>query len=112
MVSRALEAAELLAKDGIQAQVIDPRTLAPLDSETILRSVAQTGRLVTVDQGHRRLNFGAEVIARAAEELGSGLRAAARVAAPDVPVPAAATLTSPFYPSAEAIAEAIRRLRV
>jgi 2-oxoisovalerate dehydrogenase E1 component len=110
MVSRALAAAELLARDGIQAEVIDPRTLVPLDSDTILRSVSKTGRLVTVDQGHRRLNFGAEVIAQAAEQLGSGLRAAARVAAPDIPVPAAATLTGPFYPSADAIAEAVRDL--
>lgn len=66
-VSRAMEAAELLAKEGIQAEVIDPRTLVPLDMETVARSVRKTGRLVTVHEGHKTMGCGTEIAAQATE---------------------------------------------
>jgi 2-oxoisovalerate dehydrogenase E1 component len=69
MVGRALGAAESLVADGIEVEVVDPRTLAPLDTETILRSVARTGRLVTVEEAPRVHGFGAEIVARVVEHL-------------------------------------------
>ncbi len=67
-VSRALEAAELLAKEGIQAEVIDPRTLVPFDTQTIVESVKKTGRLVIVHEAHRNAGWGAEVAAQVTQE--------------------------------------------
>lgn len=67
-VSRALEAAELLAKEGISAEVIDPRTLVPLDTQTIVDSVKKTGRLVIVHEAHRNAGWGAEVAAQVTQE--------------------------------------------
>lgn len=110
LAPRALQAAELLASEGIDIEVIDPRTLVPLDTETIFGSVARTGRLITVDLGFRRMNIGAEIIAQAFEQLGSGLRAAQRISAPDSPVPAAGALTGAHYPRPERIAKQIREL--
>jgi pyruvate/2-oxoglutarate/acetoin dehydrogenase E1 component len=88
MVVRSLEAAELLAGDGISVEVVDPRTIVPLDRDAILRSVAKTGRLVVVDEGHRSAGVGAEIAALVAEEGFDSLRAPIRrVAALDVPIP-------------------------
>lgn len=67
-VSRALEAAELLSKEGIQAEVIDPRTLVPFDAQTIVESVKKTGRLVIVHEAHRNAGWGAEVAAQVTQE--------------------------------------------
>ena len=88
MVRRALEAAELLAVDGISAEVVDPRTLVPFDRETLLASVARTGRLVVVDECHRSCGVGAEIVAIVAEEGFDLLRRPIRrVATLDVPIP-------------------------
>jgi pyruvate dehydrogenase E1 component beta subunit len=65
---KSLEAAELLAKEGISAEVIDPRTLAPLDSDTIAASVKKTGRLVTVHEAHKNMGWGTEVAALVTEK--------------------------------------------
>lgn len=67
-VSRALEAAEALAKEGISAEVIDPMTLVPFDKETVIESVKKTGRLVVVHEAHRTAGWGAEVVAMVTEE--------------------------------------------
>jgi pyruvate dehydrogenase E1 component beta subunit len=65
---KSLEAAERLAKEGISAEVIDPRTLVPLDIDTIVNSVKKTGRLVTVHEAHRTMGFGTEIAAQVTEK--------------------------------------------
>ena len=88
LASRALEAAELLAQAGISAEVIDPRTLIPLDKETLIRSVAKTGRVVVAHEAHRRSGPGAEIAAMLAEEAIEYLDGSiVRVAAQNVPLP-------------------------
>ena len=88
MVLFALQAAETLAAQGIQAEVIDPRTLKPLDMETIVGSVEKTGRLVVVSEGHRTGGFTAEVAARVQREAFDWLDAPImQVATEDVPLP-------------------------
>jgi pyruvate dehydrogenase E1 component beta subunit len=98
MVVRSLEAAVVLAGHGISAEVVDPRTIVPLDRDAVLRSVAKTGRLVVVDEGHRSAGVGAEIAALVAEEVFDSLLAPIRrVAALDVPIP--------FSPPLEAFVE-------
>jgi len=98
MVVRSLEAAVVLAGHGISAEVVDPRTIVPLDRDAVLRSVAKTGRLVVVDEGHRSAGVAAEIAALVAEEVFDSLRAPIRrVAALDVPIP--------FSPPLEAFVE-------
>jgi acetoin:2,6-dichlorophenolindophenol oxidoreductase subunit beta len=88
MVPRALEAAETLAREGISAEVIDPRTLVPLDKETILRSVAKTGRAVVADESQLTCGVAAELAAVIAENGFASLKAPIRrVGIPNVPVP-------------------------
>src|ERR687886_2971724 len=88
MVYVALDAAEKLAGDGISAEVVDPRTLVPLDRETIVGSAAKTGRAVVVDEGHRSYGTGAEIAALIAEEAFYELDAPVRrLCAMDVPIP-------------------------
>jgi pyruvate dehydrogenase E1 component beta subunit len=111
MVGRAMEAAGLLAEEGISAEVIDPRTIIPLDTETLFASVAKTGRLVTVEEGRRRGGVGSEIAAVVAEEVFGSLRApVVRVAAPDIPVPPGPAAEGMYVPSAERIAQAVRAL--
>jgi len=74
MVPKALAAAEELAKDGIQAEVVDPRTLYPLDKETIYKSIKKTGRLLVVTEEHKRGAWSAEMAALAAEEMFGDLK--------------------------------------
>ncbi len=93
MVLEAVQAAEALAAEGIEAEVIDPRTFRPLDSGLICRSAARTGRLVIADTGWRSYGVSAEIAARAAEELWGVLKAPIkRVALPDVPTPGSSVL--------------------
>ena len=107
----ALEAADALAAEGVAAEVIDVRTLVPLDRETILRSVAKTGRLVVVDYAHRTCGAAAEIAAIVAEEGFESLRRPIqRVTTPDVNIPFAPALEKPLYPSAARIAAAARRI--
>jgi len=107
----ALAAADSLAQDGIAAEVIDVRTLVPLDHETILRSVAKTGRLVVADYAHRTCGAAAEIAAIVAEDGFESLRRPIqRVTTPDVNIPFAPALEKPLYPSAGRIAAAARRI--
>ena len=107
----ALAAADSLAQDGIAAEVIDVRTLVPLDHETILRSVAKTGRLVVADYAHCTCGAAVEIAAIVAEDGFESLRRPIqRVTTPDVNIPFAPALEKPLYPSAGRIAAAARRI--
>jgi pyruvate dehydrogenase E1 component beta subunit len=88
MVPRALEAAETLAREGISAEVVDPRTLVPLDKKTILQSLAKTGRVVLADESQLTCGVAAELAAVIAEEGFASLKAPIRrVGIPNVPIP-------------------------
>src|SRR3984957_12040309 len=104
----ALKAADELAKDNINAEVIDLRTLKPMDSDTIIESVKKTGRLVTVEEGWKQSGVGAEIAARVMEQAFDYLDApVARVTGKDVPMPYAANLEKLALPSvAEVVAAA------
>jgi pyruvate dehydrogenase E1 component beta subunit len=105
----ALKAAEELAKEGIQAEVIDLRTLKPMDVETIVASVKKTGRLVTVEEGWRQSGVGAEIAASAMEQAFDWLDApVARVTGKDVPMPYAANLEKLALPSVAQVVEAAK----
>jgi pyruvate dehydrogenase E1 component beta subunit len=109
MVHKILSVAERLQEDGISVELIDLRTLAPLDKETILESVKKTGRLVIVEEGCLTGGFGAEIAAIAAKEAFDYLDAPIeRVAAPDTPVPFAPVLEQAVIPDEDRIEEAIR----
>jgi len=105
----ALAAAEELASEGISVEVVDPRTLAPLDMATILESVARTGRLVVVDPAHRVCSVASEIAATVAEQAFDSLRApVVRVTTPQVPVPFSPALERGLYPNKEKVAAAVR----
>jgi pyruvate dehydrogenase E1 component beta subunit len=105
----ALKAAEELAKDGIDAEVIDLRTLRPMDTDTIIASVQKTGRAVTVEEGWQQSGVGAEIAARIMEKAFDYLDApVARVSGKDVPMPYAANLEKLALPSVEEIVEAAK----
>jgi pyruvate/2-oxoglutarate/acetoin dehydrogenase E1 component len=111
MTLEALRAAELLARDGIEAEVVDVRTLRPLDERTILESVRRTGRLLVADTGWKTGGFAAELVSRAAEELFGVLKSPPRrVALPDCPTPTTPALAAEYYPRAVHIAEAVYRM--
>jgi pyruvate dehydrogenase E1 component beta subunit len=110
-VYRALEAAERLKDENIDAEVIDPRTLVPLDKELILDSVRKTGRLVVVEEDNRTHGWAAEIAAMVAEEAFFYLDAPPkRVSAPDTPPPFAPPMEAFYVPSAERVADAVRSL--
>ncbi len=105
----ALKAADELAKDNISAEVIDLRTLKPMDSETIVESVKKTGRLVTVEEGWKQSGIGAEIAARMMEDAFDYLDApVARVTGKDVPMPYAANLEKLALPSVAEVVEAAK----
>ncbi len=109
MAGRAMEAAAALEAEGISAEVIDPRSLLPLDEETVLASVAKTGRLVTVEEGRKRGGVGSEIAATIQEKAFKHLKAPVmRVAAPNIPVPPGPVAESMFMPSAAQIVEAAK----
>ncbi len=111
MVSRALAAARALERDGIDVEVIDPRTLKPLDEDTILDSVRKTNRLVVVHEAWLHGGFGAELAALVVEKAFDWLDAPVlRVGAPDAPMPYNDRLERAAIPSQERIAETIRSL--
>ena len=108
-VVAAVEAAEALSKEGIDAEVIDPRTLAPLDMPMILASVEKTGHLVIADPCHETCSVASEITAIVAEKAFWHLRAPIfRVTTPQVHIPFSPPLEAPLYPSAERIAGAVR----
>jgi pyruvate dehydrogenase E1 component beta subunit len=109
-VIHAVAASEELAKEGVSAEVIDPRTLVPLDRDLILGSAARTGRLVLVDTANRTCSAASEIAAIAVEEIFESLKAPIqRVTTPDVHVPFSRSMERPLYPNAERIAAAVRR---
>jgi pyruvate dehydrogenase E1 component beta subunit len=109
MVGFALEAATALAAEGIEAEVIDLRTIRPLDHATIVESVRRTHRLVTVEEGWGPMGVGAEIAARVTQEAFDDLDAPpARVCQEDVPLPYAANLEALSLPSVDKIVRAAR----
>ena len=111
MVHQALAAAEALAAEGIQAEVIDPRTLSPLDDETILSSVAKTHRLVIVDEDNPRCSAATDIAALVADRGFDTLDAPIKlVTAPHTPVPFSPPLEQFYVPSPERIADVVREI--
>ncbi len=109
MLHHALAAAEALAADGISAEVIDPRTLVPLDGETIIGSVRKTGRLVVVDEAYLACSVQSEIVALVTERAWDALKTAPRrLGNPGVPVPFAPPLEDAVLPGPAAIAAAVR----
>ena len=107
----ALDAAERLVKEGIEAEVIDLRTLRPLDMETVLESIRKTNRLVTVEEAWPVCSIGSEICARAAIDALDYLDAPpAKVSGADVPMPYAANLERLALPNAEHVVEAAKRV--
>lgn len=107
----ALDAAKALDQQGISVEVIDPRTLKPLDTQTIVRSVYKTGRLVLVENAHRIANVGAEIAAVICEEAFDALkRPIGRLSAPDVHVPFSPPLEAALYPRKDDVIAAVKKL--
>ncbi|MCE5206729.1 MAG: alpha-ketoacid dehydrogenase subunit beta [Chloroflexi bacterium] len=110
MVLRALEAAKLLAEEGVSAEVIDLRTIVPLDKETILESVRKTGKLVTVEEAPKTGGFGGEIAALAVEEAIDYLEGpVVRVAGLDTPIPEAKVMEAVYFPNAKRIVAAVHK---
>jgi acetoin:2,6-dichlorophenolindophenol oxidoreductase subunit beta len=111
MVPRALEAAEKLqAEHGVDCEVIDVRSLVPLDTKTILESVARTHRVFTVEENPRLCGWGAEIVSIIADEAFFSLDAPPlRITTPHIPLPSAANLEDLALPSVDRIAETVRR---
>lgn len=113
MVHRALEAAEQLEEEGISAEVLDLRTLVPLDRKAVLDSVRKTGRLLVVDEDYRSFGLTGEIAAIVAEEAPEVLKKPVkRLAVPDVPIPFSRPLENFVIPSVDAISGAARALVV
>ena len=111
MVHQALAAADMLAEEGIEVEVIDPRTLSPLDSETILESVAKTHRLVVVDEDNPRCSAATDIAALVADQGFDSLDAPIKlVTAPHTPVPFSPPLEQFYVPSPERIADVVREI--
>ena len=109
MADEALAAAEQLAAEGIDVEVIDPRTLQPLDTDTVVESVRATNRVLVVHEAVRFGGFGAEIAAQIQEEAFDYLDApVGRVGAPFSPVPFSPALESTYVPDAARIAAGIR----
>jgi pyruvate dehydrogenase E1 component beta subunit len=112
MLYPSLEAAERLAAEGLEVEVIDPRTLSPLDDETMIRSAIKTGNVLVVDEGYQSFGATAEIAARitqgAFDYLDEPVR---RLGAADVPVPFAPSLEDLTIPTAERIVEIIQEMR-
>ena len=111
MTIEVLHVVELLKNNGIQSEVIDLRSVNPIDWETILNSVRKTGRLVVCDPANETLSVASEVIAKVSLECFGSLKAAPiRVALSDIPTPTSPSLTKHFYTGAEEIAQAVGKV--
>ena len=111
MVHLAEQAAEELAKEGIHAEVIDPRTTSPLDEDTILESVAKTGRLVVVDESHPRCNMATDIAALVAQKAFGDLKSpVTTVSGPHAPVPFSDALEDLYIPSPAKVKDAAREV--
>jgi pyruvate dehydrogenase E1 component beta subunit len=112
MTPRALAAAKQLAKDGIDAEVIDPRTTSPLDEETIIESVSRTGRLVIVEESPPRCSVAADIAGIMADKAFRHLKAPIKmVTCPHTPVPFAPPLEDEYLPSPARIRAAVEAVR-
>ncbi|QIB65623.1 alpha-ketoacid dehydrogenase subunit beta [Kineobactrum salinum] len=110
MLRHALAAADELAEEGVQAEVLDPRTLVPFDQETLLQSVSKTGRLVVVDVAHRTCSAASEIAAIVAEDGFWHLRAPlVRVTTPDTHIPHSPAIEHQLYPDKEKIIAAVHK---
>ena len=111
MLRRALSAAERLSQEGIEVEIVDPRTLNPFDRETIIESVKKTGACMVVEEAYRTLGVGAEIGALLLEEALPYLdKPFKRLAIPDVPIPTSQHLVDAIVPSADDIYRAVREL--
>jgi pyruvate dehydrogenase E1 component beta subunit len=111
MVGMAEQAAAELAGQGIECEIVDPRTTSPLDEETIYESVENTGRLVVVDESYPRCSLASDVVALVAQNCFSSLKAPPRmVTAPHAPPPFAANLEDLYVPGPDRIAAAVREV--
>ena len=111
MVGVALKAAEKLAQDGIDMEVVDLRTLVPMDKKTIIESVSKTGRLVVLHEATRTGGFAGEVAAVVMEEAFDCLKAPLRrVTGPDIPVPASPPLERFYIPNEENLIAAVKEI--
>jgi pyruvate/2-oxoglutarate/acetoin dehydrogenase E1 component len=111
MVQEALKAADILAEDMIEAEIVDPRTAVPLDRKSICESVGRTGRLVVVDEANMTCSIASEIAASVAEQAFASLKAPIlRVARPDAPVAFSPPLERAVTPAAEKIVAAVRKL--
>lgn len=111
MVFEAISAAEILAKEGIDVEVVDPRSLKPLDDRLICTSVKKTGRLIIADLGCKTGGAGAEIACRVAESAPDALKSPVkRVNFPDAPVPCSPVLENAYYPDAQDIIRSVREL--
>jgi len=111
MVMRSLKAAHEAEKEGIDIEVVDPRTLTPLDKETLFESIKKTGRLIVADEGHKTCGTAAEISAVVAEEAIEYLKAPVlRVCSPDTPVPFSPPLEQAYIPDETNLLPAIRRI--
>jgi pyruvate dehydrogenase E1 component beta subunit len=109
MVSTALEAARQLEREGISAEVVDPRSLSPLDEDTIIESISRTGRLVVVDEDNPRCSVATDIASVAATRALEYLNAPVRlVTAPHTPVPFSPSLEDYYVPTPERVADAVR----
>jgi 2-oxoisovalerate dehydrogenase E1 component beta subunit len=111
MVHRALEAADTLATDGISAEIVDLRTVHPLDEETVLRSIEKTSRALVLTEAYRFVGIGAEVASTIAEKAFQHLDAPViRLSPPNVPVPFSPTLEDAFLPGVDDIVGEVKKL--
>jgi pyruvate dehydrogenase E1 component beta subunit len=109
MVPLALKAAAMLERDGVQVEVIDPRTISPLDRNTICDSVSKTRRLVVVDPAWQSFGAGAEIVSSVVERVGDILAAKpVRVSLPDSHTPMSSALEREYYPDEYVLRDAIR----
>lgn len=110
MVHRAMEAADILAKQGVECDVIDLRTLSPIDMDSVIESVEETGRLICVDEASPRCSIAADISAVVARDAFSSLKAPIQmVTPPHTPVPFSGALEEAYLPSAEKIADAVNK---
>jgi acetoin:2,6-dichlorophenolindophenol oxidoreductase subunit beta len=108
-VHRSVDAAAALAKDGVECEVIDLRTLSPIDWDTVIESVEKTGRLVCVDEANPRCSIATDVSAHVAQEAFKALKGPIMmVTAPHTPVPFSPALEDIYIPTADAIVSAVR----
>jgi pyruvate/2-oxoglutarate/acetoin dehydrogenase E1 component len=111
MAHNAMQAAEELARDGIETEVLDIRTIKPLDKELLLTSVKKTGRLVVADGGWKTCGIAAEISSLVFEDAFDYIKSPViRVTLPDVPAPASSSLEEVYYPNSRSIAQAVQKI--